>query len=315
MGFSLRPGKLSPQQVKKEIDTKENSFFDKNLFINNKTVDDRIKRREYRRDLAQRKLLDTNLTQSKDADMIKRSQNLVDNNGKVQYAQVKQAALIKLALMRLAINYILRQRATTDGMEKSAWGGRWAAARAQRAYARGNYARGNRLMQRAYRRGYPQPQYYYPQQPAAPAVSQPKPQPVVSPTPQPLPPPTPQPLPLPKPYLVSSPAGQDVYHTTETNYGTPTDNVSPETISNSRRLVDKYMYDTMLKDRKWLDEKMQQAREKAPQLEQQERQDLLDQADVNARVMSGGNIGNYVTGFDDAPNISEINDSDYQLEL
>lgn len=114
MGFSLRPGKLSPQQVKKEIDAEENSFYDKNLFINGKTVGDRIKRREYRRDLAQRKknppLLDTNLTQSKDADMIKRSQNLVDNNGKVQYAQVKQAALIKLALMRLAINYILRNR-------------------------------------------------------------------------------------------------------------------------------------------------------------------------------------------------------------
>lgn len=66
-------------------------------------------------------------------------------------------ALYKLAALRLAINYVLRSR-YQDSMEKQAFGGRFAAIRAQNAYARGDTARGNQLMNLARSRGYNAPQ-------------------------------------------------------------------------------------------------------------------------------------------------------------
>lgn len=62
-----------------------------------------------------------------------------------------------------------------NSMIKQAWGGQFAARRAQNAYARGNQAMGDRLMNRAYRRGYQQPMQQQPmQQPQQPPMQQPQ---------------------------------------------------------------------------------------------------------------------------------------------
>lgn len=64
-----------------------------------------------------------------------------------------------------------------NGMIKQAWGGNFAAQRAQNAYSRGNQAMGNRFMQRAYNRGYSMGGYRQQQQP----MQQQQPQPAPSP--------------------------------------------------------------------------------------------------------------------------------------
>jgi len=84
-----------------------------------------------------------------------------------------------------------------NGMIKQAWGGNFAAQRAQNAYARGNTNMGNRLMNRAYRRGYPMGGYGQQQQPMQqqPMQQPQKPmqqQPMLQPAPQGLPPTRPQ---------------------------------------------------------------------------------------------------------------------------
>ena len=71
-----------------------------------------------------------------------------------------------------------------NGMIKQAWGGNFAAQRAQNAYSRGNTNMGNRLMNRAYRRGYPMGGYGQQQQPMQQPMQQQPPQP--TPQPQPM---------------------------------------------------------------------------------------------------------------------------------
>ncbi len=108
MGFTLRAGILKPNEVRKAVDNYETNSLDDNILLNGKYVKDRKKRREYRRDLAQRK------RESKDATMTKeapKQASFVDNN-----EQIKQAALLKLATLRLSINYVLRNR----GLNKQA---------------------------------------------------------------------------------------------------------------------------------------------------------------------------------------------------
>ena len=106
MGTTLRKDSLSPGQVRRDMDNYETSSLDDNILLNGKYVKDRKKRREYRRDLAQRKR--ESMNQDKNATMTKeapKQASFVDNN-----EQVKQAALLKLATLRLAINYVLRNR-------------------------------------------------------------------------------------------------------------------------------------------------------------------------------------------------------------
>ena len=106
MGFTLRAGNLKPNEVRKAVDNYETNSLDDNILLNGKYVKDRKKRREYRRDLAQRKR--ESMNQDKNAIMTKeapKQASFVDNN-----ERVKQAALLKLATLRLAINYVLRNR-------------------------------------------------------------------------------------------------------------------------------------------------------------------------------------------------------------
>ena len=115
MGMTIRAGKPDPYQVRKEVDNYENTSLFDNMFINGKSVESRKRRRERRRELAQQKKQDTNL--QKTSDMTKKAPKIASlaNNSE----NTKQAALIKLATIRLAINYILRNR----GMNKQAYGG------------------------------------------------------------------------------------------------------------------------------------------------------------------------------------------------
>ena len=111
MGFTLRSGNLKPNEVRKAVDNYETNSLDDNILLNGKYVKDRKKRREYRRDLAQRK------RESKDATMTKeapKQASFVDNN-----ERIKQATLLKLATLRLAINHVLRMR---DMQKQANWG-------------------------------------------------------------------------------------------------------------------------------------------------------------------------------------------------
>lgn len=105
MGFTLRAGNMKPNEVRKDMDNYEVNSLDDNMYLNGKSVKDRKKRREYRRDLAQRKReeQDKTATMTKEAP---KQKNFVDNNEQMK----KQSALLKLASLRLAINYILRTR-------------------------------------------------------------------------------------------------------------------------------------------------------------------------------------------------------------
>lgn len=101
-----------------------------------------------------------------------------------------------------------------NSMIKQAWGGQFAARRAQNAYARGNQAMGDRLMNRAYRRGYQQPmqqqpmqQPQQPQQPMQPTQQQPMQQPQQQPQQKPF---TPAPY-APDSSLMMSTGERDMY--------------------------------------------------------------------------------------------------------
>ena len=106
-----------------------------------------------------------------------------------------------------------------NSMIKQAWGGQFAARRAQNAYARGNQAMGDRLMNRAYRRGYQQPmqqqpmqqqpmqQPQQPQQPMQPPQQQPMQQPQQQPQQKPF---TPAPY-APDSSLMMSTGERDMY--------------------------------------------------------------------------------------------------------
>lgn len=115
MGTTIRRGKLDPYEVRKEVDNYENTSLFDNMFINGKQVGARKARRERRREQAQQKrqpLLETNLQKS--SDMLKKAPkqaSLVNNN-----ENIKQAAFLKLATIKLAIRFIQRNR----GMSKQA---------------------------------------------------------------------------------------------------------------------------------------------------------------------------------------------------
>lgn len=91
-----------------------------------------------------------------------------------------------------------------NGMIKQAWGGNFAAQRAQNAYSRGNTNMGNRLMNRAYRRGYPmggqgqQQPMQQPQQPMQQPMSQQSPKPMQQQSQAPMQQQPPKPAPRPQ---------------------------------------------------------------------------------------------------------------------
>lgn len=136
MGFTLRAGNLSKKEVRQETNSLAKSRYTGNIFVNGKTVNDRLANREYQKEYYQRKkkkrpLLDTNLVESKESDMVKKAPQkvaFVDNNELSMNTRIKQAAWVKLATLRLAINFILRNR----GLTKQAWGFPVARARAAR---------------------------------------------------------------------------------------------------------------------------------------------------------------------------------------
>ena len=105
MGFTIRQGQLSKGAVRRDMDNYEINSLDDNMIVNGKSVKDRKKRREYIRDLTQRK---RDMNQNKSATMTKeapKQASFVDNN-----ERIKQAAWVKLAMVRLAINYVMRNR-------------------------------------------------------------------------------------------------------------------------------------------------------------------------------------------------------------
>ena len=110
MGMTLRAGKPDPYEVRKEVDNYENTSLFDNMLINGKSVASRKQRRERRREQAQQK---KQLDLQKSSDMTKKSPKLANNS-----QNMKQAAWIKIAQVKLAINYVLRNR----GRSKSAAG-------------------------------------------------------------------------------------------------------------------------------------------------------------------------------------------------
>lgn len=102
MGMTLRAGKPDPYEVRKEVDNYENTSLFDNMFINGKSVASRKQRRERRREQAQQK---KQLDLQKSSDMTKKAPKMANNS-----QNIKQAAWIKLAQIKLAINYVLRTR-------------------------------------------------------------------------------------------------------------------------------------------------------------------------------------------------------------
>ena len=96
--------KLSPYQVRGLVDNAEGS---KGLFNHYKIkgidVGKRIDRRERRREQAK-------LSTTPKSTNIQKTSSLVNNNEKIMDKQVKQAAFVKLATIKLAINYVIRNR-------------------------------------------------------------------------------------------------------------------------------------------------------------------------------------------------------------
>ena len=106
--------KLSPYQVRGLVDNAEGS---KGLFNHYKIkgidVGKRIDRRERRRKQAKLSTTPKSTNIQKTSDMYKQAPkqaSLVNNNEKIMDKQVKQAAFVKLATIKLAINYVLRNR-------------------------------------------------------------------------------------------------------------------------------------------------------------------------------------------------------------